>query len=914
MRAELIGRQAEVAAVTAFLDAVPTGPVGLVIDGEPGIGKTTIWLEAVRLAQERGYRVLRARPAEHEQDLSYAGLGDLFRDVLPEIEPALPGPQRDALRAALLIAEANQPIDPRTTATGLVTALSMLGAGRPVVVAIDDVHWLDRASGRALDFAARRMPANSGLLLARRSGDSGAGFGRAGDGIRNATHVPGGPRATEALHRVVAARGLRLPGAAMRRVAQASGGNPFFALELAQAMGEAETDPRDALRVPPVLFDLVRDRVDRLSPGAREVVVVAAALTRPERGSIEAVVGSEVDVDAALVEAEEAQVLAWEGERLRFAHPLLASVLYGSLSTGRRRALHRRVGAVTTDPEQRAHHLVRSVVGPNEDVAREIEAGAGLAERRGAVDAAAELFLVASGLTPGDDGHARARRAVGAARLLMTAGDLRAAQGLAEDVLAMSADGPLRAQALVLLGSIASYTGTIEERIAAHEAALSEVEHDPALRAQVLIELGERVTIDPWRALQQAREAADLLRVAGDKPRLARALMHQVLASAVLGLGASRELLEEVAALEAAEPRRRVNSLLWSHWMDDVEATRKRFDLQVALAQDEGDDIAVAELAEFMAMVEFRMGDSASAEQRLEVACERLGDLGMRGPLTASFADRAVVDAHRGRVPRARETIREMLEQDVPLDTFWIAVCLSALGSVEFAAGDLAAADRAWTAMRQAALTVGWLEFPEDRSDPDHVETLLGLGDRDRAQEVLGRLEWRGRTLPRPWIDATLPRAQALVMAAEGRLDEALALLSTDPAVPELPFERARLLMVKAQLERRGNRRLAARRSLEEALEIFEGLGSPPWVDRVRDEIGRLGLRHRGRHELTAMEQRIAELAATGLTNRQVADAAFVSPKTVEANLARVYGKLGIRSRAELGARMAAAAPARTET
>ena len=144
-----------------------------------------------------------------------------------------------------------------------------------------------------------------------------------------------------------------------------------------------------------------------------------------------------------------------------------------------------------------------------------------------------------------------------------------------------------------------------------------------------------------------------------------------------------------------------------------------------------------------------------------------------------------------------------------------------------------------------------------------------------------------------------------MVLAAEGSLVEALAIVEAAPAIRSLPFEHARLLVVRGQLERRANRKLAARDSLTEALAIFEELGSPPWAQRARDEIARLGLRHRAPNELTDSERRIAELAASGMTNRQVAEASFVSPKTVEANLARVYRKLGIHSRAELGARLA---------
>ena len=264
-----------------------------------------------------------------------------------------------------------------------------------------------------------------------------------------------------------------------------------------------------------------------------------------------------------------------------------------------------------------------------------------------------------------------------------------------------------------------------------------------------------------------------------------------------------------------------------------------------------------------------------------------------------------MIDAHRGDLDRARATVATILAVD-GLDPFWRTVCHSAQGAVEFCAGNHEAADRAWTHMREEARVVGWKDFLDDRSEPDHVETLVVLGRLDDARRVLEHLEWRGRTLPRAWIDAGLPRARALILAAEGRVAEALTLLDEAPATPSLPFEDARRLLVRGQLERRANRRLAAKESLTAARVAFEALGSPPWVERAQMEIERLGLRHRDPDELTESERRIAELAATGMTNRAVADAAFVSPKTVEANLARVYRKLGIRSRAELGARMAA--------
>ena len=201
---------------------------------------------------------------------------------------------------------------------------------------------------------------------------------------------------------------------------------------------------------------------------------------------------------------------------------------------------------------------------------------------------------------------------------------------------------------------------------------------------------------------------------------------------------------------------------------------------------------------------------------------------------------------------------------------------------------------------------MGVIEPMFDRSEPFHIESLLALGELDRTKETLMRLEERGRRFPRLWIDVTLPRARALVLAAEDDVPAALAAVEELDleAASQLPFELGWALLVKGRLLRRSKRRRAAATSLGEALEIFERLGAPAWAEQARSELARVAPRRRAPDELTTSELRVAELAASGLTNREVAKAAFISPKTVEANLARVYRKLGIRSRAELGARM----------
>ena len=894
-----------------FAERIPGGPVGLLIQGAPGMGKTTVVLEAIEAARGRGHRVLQARPAEAEADLSFAALGDLVGRPFDELKAALPAPQRQALEVALRLREAGEPADPLTLSSALLTVLTILSRAEPLLIAIDDAQWLDGASRRALEFAVRRLPRGVGVIAAGRL-DPGAetplDLDRALQPER-LERLTLGPLSLAALHHLVRSRlGLSLSRPILVRLAEAASGNPFHALEIAGvlARGERLPDIGDLLPIPRTLHELLEDRIGRLSPAARAVASAAAAVSRPTAGTVTAAVDDGLDVEAALLEAEEAGVLLSDGDRLRFAHPLFASAIYGALTAGRRRALHERLAAIVGDAEERALHLARSVKGSDATAAAAIEAAAELATRRGAPDAAAELYDAARRLTPADAVEDLVRRQLGGASARSLAGDLVGARTLATQALETGPTGPLRARALLLLGLLARYSESIDAGVAYHERALEEVGDDVALRVEILLALFLQVAVAPDQASRRADEAIKLLRDGGDPATLARALNRKFVAGAVLGRGAVLQELEEALALEARSTGERSwYPMLWYHWIDDLEAVRERHRQHAEYYRDRGDVVGAAEIAEFVAMAEFRAGNWATAETALEEACETLAQFELRGPFVASFADRSIIDAHRGRFDRARGTLRDILTVE-RLDLFWRLVCHSAQGAVEFCIGDHTAADAAWAAMREEARAVGWIDFLEDRSEPDHVEALLGLGRPDDARRVLVHLEWRGQTLPRPWIEAGLPRARALLTAAEGRLPEALAILDGAEPVPGLPFERARLLLVRGQIERRANRRRAARDSLTEALAIFAALGSPPWERRARDEITRLGLRHRGPNELTETERRIAELAAAGMTNRQVAEAAFVSPKTVEANLARAYQKLGIRSRAELGARMAA--------
>ena len=912
----VVGREREVAALTAFLDSIPRGPRALLLEGEPGIGKTTLWRDALRHAGDRGYRVLQARPAESEARLSFAALADIVGAAFDEAGARLPGPQEHALAVALLRKSADGPADARTTGTALVGVLSAIASEVPVLVAIDDAQWLDPASERALAFAARRLPPRLGLLVARRTGgDAEAPLGLDSALPDRLERVVPGPLSLAALHHVIGSRlGKTFARPTLTRIAEVSGGNPFFALEIARPLARDEDDP-DAgrpLPIPPGVQRLAAERVEALSGAAQQAVLIAASLSRPTLAAVADALPAGGDALTSLAEAEAAGVLVTERGRLRFTHPLLASAVYGSISEPRRRQLHSRLAEVVAEPEERARHLAQSMTAADEVAAAEVEQAGRRALLRGAYDAAAELLEASRRLTPADRPQELVRRTLVQASAVLKAGDVADARSLAESATADGLPPLLEAERFELLAEIAWDDGATKLATEHLERALVAAGDDRAVSARVLTRLVlVGMPADPARALEHAERAMGLLSEEREPGLVGSILIDRFVAGVLLGRGARVELLQRGLELEAqAGPAAYPHPapLIWYQCVDDVEATTQRYLREDEWARDRGDELLAGERLGYLALLELQAGRWERAEQHAARSCEAIEQrLDVGGRFAYVFAWRALIDAHRGRFERARATLRPLVEEAARTEkAWWGAILLSVVGFVEFAAGEHAAADDALVRMSRLLDGIGIRDGLLDRTEPFHVESLVALGEIARAREVLALREQRGRTIPRLWIDVTLPRARALVLAAED--DTAAALAALDEldvvAASRLPFELASAWLVKGRLCRRLKQRRAAAEAFGDALAIFERLGAPTWERQARDELARVGPRRRSPDELTATELRVAELAAEGMTNREVAQAAFMSAKTVEAHLARVYRKLGIRSRAELGAHM----------
>ncbi len=913
----VVGRERELAAVGAFLTAVPNGPRALLLEGEAGIGKTTVWLAAVRAADDRGFRVLQARPTESESRLSYAALADIAGVAFDEVRAALPDPQERALAAILLRVATDEPADARVTATALVTVLTVLAEGSPVLLAIDDVQWLDGASAGALAFVARRFPRRLGLLVTLRT----EGVAGVPLGLDRALPEEGlerlvvGPLSLAALRQVISERlGTAIPRPVLGRIADASGGNPFYAVEIARGFpGGASTG--QPLPVPPGMSKLAMERINSLSLAAREAVLVAASLSHPTVTTLSSALSAlpgDAEVSPAIVEAEDAGVLVTERGRIRFTHPLLASAVRGSVSDVRRRQMHRRLAEVVTDPEEQAQHLAQAASAPDDQTAAVVETGAREAALRGAYDASAELFEAARRLTPAGRQDDLARRTLGHALAALKAGDVATARGLAVSAGTGGLPPALNVERFRLLAEVEWDDGATRLSTEYLERALAAAADDRGLSAGILTRLVMAgMPADPARALGHAERAMGILSEDREPELLASILIDRFLAGVFLGRGARRELLEQGLALEAkAGPAVYPHPvpLIWFQCVDDIEGTVARHAREDTWARERGDDRMRADRLGYLAMVELQAGQWDQAEQHAERSCETLGEGDVSGRSAHTFAWRSLIDAYRGRVDRARTTLQPLVAEAARTEkAWWGAILLSVLGFVEFAAGNHEAADDALTKMRDLLDGIGIKDGLLERTEPFHVESLISLGQLDRAHEVLARLEKRGRTIPRAWIDITVPRARALILAAEG--DPAAALRALDEldftAASRLPFELASAWLVKGRLHRRLKQRKLAAQAFTEARTMFERLGAPTWAQQASSELARVGPRRRAPDELTATELRVAELAAAGMTNREVAQVTYMSAKTVEAHLASVYRKLGIRSRAQLGARVA---------
>lgn len=916
--AEVFGREEELTLLRRFVDATDELPSAVVVAGEPGIGKTTLWHSAVEHARTTSCVVLTCRPGPSETQLSYAGLRDLIHPHVPETLDSLPGPQRRAVAVALLLqGPEDVPAAAGTVASGVLGIIRTLAAEAPVLVAIDDIQWLDTPTASVLEFVARRVSSERvAFALSLRADD----FGPAPLGLDRAfprdriSWLMVGPLSTGALQRTLHEHlGFVCARPLLRRLHEASRGNPFFALELARALQRSGTRPEVGAPLPVAsdLRQLLIERLGALGPEIQEILLAVSALSEPVIGMIEKLF-SDIDVYAAVAAAADEGVLDVDGDRIRFTHPLLGAGIYSTASPSRRRSLHRRLAEIVDDPQESVLHLSLSTDHPDERVAAQLERAARQAWQQAAPYDAAELCHKAADLTPADRRDDALRRRIEAATYHFEAGDTSAATETLEDVIAHAA-GPIRLQALCRLARTLLFTDQLTRSAQAFGIAANE-STDPAVRTEAEEGLAWTLVLlrrDISGAARHARTAAALAHERGNTAAVSEALGIAALAEFLLAHPReSGTLMDQALSLGAATetlPRvLRHPSLAHGFILtasDELDAARSVFRKLHDRAEERGDESALPRILLCLSNVEFLTGSWRRSEMYLLSAEEAASQTGQYPEQGNMLFDGSVLDAHLGRLDKARGRAQHSLERSDDSAAVSHMIARRTLGAIAIATGNSDDACRYLGELVHHFEGAGVVEPGAAPFYADYIESLLALGRLEDAEAALCRYESRAEATGRVSAQASARRCRGLLYGARAQREEAVAAFEGSLRLLNgvtRPFEQARTALCLGMLLRRAKQKRAARGYLGEARALFGSLGAQAWMDRTEAELDHIGGRAPAVGALTPSENRVARLAANGLTTKEIAAQLFVSTKTVEGHLSNVYGKLAVRSRTEL--------------
>ncbi|WP_067486415.1 LuxR C-terminal-related transcriptional regulator [Actinomadura hibisca] len=866
----LVGRGTEQAAIDQVIAGARAGSGhALVLRGAAGIGKSALLEYAAGAAS--GLRVLRAAGSEAEQGLAFAVLHQLLNPVVDLVD-ALPGPQRDAVRGALGLAA--PPADARfLVAAGVVSLLAEAAGDGGLLCLVDDFQWADRASADALAFAARRVRDDGiALLIAVRGGGAVGG-------------VPdlriGGLDLESA--------GRLLEGAApsvVERLVALTDGNALALREARERLSAAQLAGREALPDPlPVGADLFGDQIAGLEADARWLLLVAAA---EGRGDLDAVLDASGTAEA-LEAVESAGLVRIDGAELRFRHPLIRSAAYTAAEPAERRRAHAALAAVLDDPDRRAWHRAEAALGRDEAVAAELAEAARRAQGRGGYGDAATALRRAADLTP--DRPTRARRLLDAARAAWLGGR----PGQAQTCLAAARElggADLRTEAAQLKGRFELNSGD------AAEALRIFLEAGPTL--ELLADAGEAAGV--------VGDVAAIIEVGERAAHLEDGFLRGMLVGIGALLGGDRERGGAVLREALARPVERAEAadLLWASaaagYLGEIDMATDFIVRAGRVARVSGMVGQLPVVLEYVATAERLSGRFALSASIAEEGLTLAREAGYANSEAAHLANLAAVAAVRGQQEECERYAADALAIAVPHRVgLRVSVASYALGLLDLGLGRFASAHSRFAALVSAGPGAGhpttvW------RSTPDRVEAAMGCGETAAAHEAVAAYTQWSSTAQTDESRALVARCQALVADGEKALplyEEALGLHNGSP------FEHARTALLYGERLRRVHRAGEARQPLRTAAETFQRLGADPWAKRALEELRAAGETSAAPeadalNSLTPQELRIARLVAEGASNKDVAARLFLSPRTVEYHLYKIYPKLGVASRTEL--------------
>lgn len=903
-------RRGESHAVHEFLARASAGPAGIVVEGEAGIGKTTFLIDVAEAATAQGFRVLSTGGALTEARYAYAAVADLLNTVDPAALSDLPLVQRTALERVLLLAGDGPPTNERTVAAAFLSVLQHRSFDTPVLVSIDDAQWLDVSSQVVFGYAARRLTGRIGVAASVRLGQPRHGetpswltFARPD----STTRIRLQPLTLGGLHALVSQRlGHTLPRPVITRIHEVSGGNPFFALELARSV--AEEPSRSLVDLPDSLAVLVRQRIGRPDDELSAVLLAASCATTPTIERVSRAADLTADRVVEVVESIGASgVVELNGNEVRFCHPLFASGVYTGATPPQRRAMHRRLADTVEEPELRARHLALAATTGDPATLEALDRAAEVTAAQGAPAVAAELIELAIKL-----GGDTPLRRIRAAEQHFRSGALdRAGARLRSTVDRLEPGSTLRCGGLILLAAVTGLDESMAAAVAALNQAVEEA-RDPVLQLQ------GRLILTPATALiGQMADAVDHARVAvaeaerlGIDGLLSQALAMRVTVYFLHGLGFDRPAMQRALELETpggwagATFQATAVAAVAAAWDGDLMTARERMHKVQRQYLHEGNEVDILWVAHHATMIDLWLGRYREAAATADDAVQRAEQLGGKHMLTTAWTCQAAAAAYAGREDETRKAARAAIDAARTIGTeFLVGAAITTLGFVEVSLGNYADALAELGPLLASFDSEHGTEIMVGSYLPDAIEALTALGRLDEADPLVAALETNGAQHDRAWMLAAGARGRSHVLAARGDLDAAED--AAHEAVRHhqrlpMPFELARTQLLLGQLQRRRRRKQAAEATLCAALETFDRLGAPLWSRRTRIELERLNVPVADGDGLTAAERRVAELAASGMSNKQIAAELFIAPKTVEMNLSSVYRKLGIRSRSGL--------------